>query len=149
MVAPIMDLDMRCVGACDPKAHALSFDKNKPAYMAATHWWSNLRQMTNSDQCKCQLHPVGDDDQCRLTEREDLLVAGFPCQPYSNKYYKRWRTDNVVNHRFFSVLDDLLLYMDRRRPRKVLLENVKGFLMPFARDNPLTGAEVFASWPME
>lgn len=69
------------------------------------------------------------DDASRLGEVDipdfDVMVAGFPCQPYSIAGLRQGLDDEKGRgHVFLSMLDIL----KSRRPRAFLLENVKGML---------------------
>ena len=63
-------------------------------------------------------------DHARLP-RVDLYVAGFPCQDFSVKGQKRGRT--AARGR---LVDHPLAYIRAKRPRVVVLENVKGLVAP-------------------
>ncbi len=52
----------------------------------------------------------------------DLFVGGFPCQPYSSQGVGAGYGDN----RSGPVLEAILSYVERERPRCILLENVVG-----------------------
>ena len=52
----------------------------------------------------------------------DLLLAGFPCQPFSNAGLKRGFEDTRG-----TLFFDVARIIKHHRPRMVLLENVKGF----------------------
>ena len=54
----------------------------------------------------------------------DLLIAGFPCQPFSYSGKCEGFADKTKGTLFFDVLRVLKV----KRPKVVLLENVKGFL---------------------
>lgn len=69
----------------------------------------------------------------RLKSCVDLMVSGSPCDPFSVQRNKRWQDGSVNHHYQFdvtmkSVLDLYLKY----EPAKGVLEQVMGFLMPFA-----------------
>lgn len=53
----------------------------------------------------------------------DLLLAGFPCQPFSNAGLKRG-FDDTRGTLFFNIAK----IIEHHRPKVVFLENVKGFL---------------------
>ena len=52
----------------------------------------------------------------------DLLLAGFPCQPFSNAGLKKGFEDTRG-----TLFFDVARIIEQHRPRMVLLENVKGF----------------------
>lgn len=54
--------------------------------------------------------------------KHDILLAGFPCQPFSHAGLKRGFND-IRGTLFF----DIARILKTRRPKMVLLENVKGF----------------------
>jgi DNA (cytosine-5)-methyltransferase 1 len=57
----------------------------------------------------------------------DVLTAGFPCQPFSVAGHKRGLDD--PRGRLFFEIGRILREFRSRRPKIVLLENVRGFLM--------------------
>jgi len=68
--------------------------------------------------------PHGDITQVELTEvpRHDILIGGFPCQPFSHAGLKRGFEDTRG-----TLFFDVARIIDYRKPSMVLLENVKGF----------------------
>lgn len=68
--------------------------------------------------------PYGDITQVNLDEipKHDILVGGFPCQPFSNAGLKRGFEDTRG-----TLFFDVARIIDYRKPQMVLLENVKGF----------------------
>lgn len=55
----------------------------------------------------------------------DVVLAGIPCQPFSNAG-KRESTKSSDGNLFLAVLD--VIKSQRRRPRVIVFENVRGFL---------------------
>jgi DNA (cytosine-5)-methyltransferase 1 len=68
--------------------------------------------------------PHGDITQVELSEvpRHDILIGGFPCQPFSHAGLKRGFEDTRG-----TLFFDVARIIDHRKPAMVLLENVKGF----------------------
>ena len=68
--------------------------------------------------------PHGDITQVELTAvpRHDILIGGFPCQPFSHAGLKRGFEDTRG-----TLFFDVARIIDHRKPSMVLLENVKGF----------------------
>jgi site-specific DNA-cytosine methylase len=70
------------------------------------------------------LHVYGDLVSDPPREYVDFLVGGFPCQPFSAANRNRRGSDDPR----CQVVDHLLLYVEKHRPKAVLLENVPGML---------------------
>lgn len=68
--------------------------------------------------------PHGDITQVELAAvpRHDILIGGFPCQPFSHAGLKRGFEDTRG-----TLFFDVARIIDHRKPSMVLLENVKGF----------------------
>jgi DNA (cytosine-5)-methyltransferase 1 len=68
--------------------------------------------------------PHGDITKVELSEvpRHDILIGGFPCQPFSHAGLKRGFEDTRG-----TLFFDVARIIDHRKPSMVLLENVKGF----------------------
>ena len=68
--------------------------------------------------------PHGDITQVALSEvpKHDILIGGFPCQPFSHAGLKRGFEDTRG-----TLFFDVARIIDHRKPSMVLLENVKGF----------------------
>ena len=54
----------------------------------------------------------------------DLIVAGFPCQPYSVAGKRLGKED----YRSGDVIEAMIKYIIKTNPKYILLENVKGFM---------------------
>jgi DNA (cytosine-5)-methyltransferase 1 len=69
--------------------------------------------------------PQGDITQVEVRDvpKHDVLIGGFPCQPFSQAGLKRG-FDDTRGTLFF----DVARIIDHRKPSMVLLENVKGFV---------------------
>ena len=68
--------------------------------------------------------PYGDITKVELKDvpRHDVLIGGFPCQPFSHAGLKRGFEDTRG-----TLFFDVARIIDHRKPSMVLLENVKGF----------------------
>jgi DNA (cytosine-5)-methyltransferase 1 len=68
--------------------------------------------------------PHGDITKVELKEvpKHDVLIGGFPCQPFSHAGLKRGFEDTRG-----TLFFDVARIIDHRKPSMVLLENVKGF----------------------
>jgi DNA (cytosine-5)-methyltransferase 1 len=55
----------------------------------------------------------------------DLLTAGFPCQPFSINTKHSSRGEN---HKSYNLFEDIIRIVNSKKPRYILLENVRGIL---------------------
>ena len=67
-------------------------------------------------------------------EKPDILLAGFPCQPYSVAGYRK----GVDDHRGGNIIEAMFSVIGTYKPPVILLENVKGLLS-------IDNGKVFAS----
>ena len=69
--------------------------------------------------------PHGDITQIheRTIPKHDVLLGGFPCQPFSNAGLKKGFEDTRG-----TLFFDIARIIDYRKPSMIMLENVKGFL---------------------
>eukprot|EP00959_Pyramimonas_sp_CCMP1952_P038967 815887-Pyramimonas_sp.AAC.1 len=74
--------------------------------------------------------------------RPDFLIAGFPCQPFSQARRGRYSDDGVCAHPSFDASSGIHRALDLLEPSAFLLENVLGMNRPDARadDAGVTGA---------
>ena len=69
----------------------------------------------------------------------DLMVTGSPCDPFSQQRHKRFHTGDVKQHEAYAVTMATVVGMYRRfEPHVGIVEQVKGFLMPFDRTSDET-----------
>ena len=88
----------------------------------------------------CCLHPEA--GSCAaLTKHDtvDLLVTGSPCDPFSVQRTKRFRHDDVKSHPDFdTTMTSVVAMYQKYEPKVGVLEQVKGFSMPFHSGSPGT-----------
>lgn len=84
--------------------------------------WDKFAQQTY--QANFNETPHGDITKVDLKDvpKHDVLIGGFPCQPFSNAGLKRGFEDTRG-----TLFFDVARIIDYRKPSMVLLENVKGF----------------------
>ena len=58
---------------------------------------------------------------------EDLMTAGFPCEPYARVRSGRFDAGSWQGHKDTKALMELITYIKVRRPKLIVLENVRGF----------------------
>jgi DNA (cytosine-5)-methyltransferase 1 len=87
-----------------------------------TSEWDKFSQLTYFENFKEM--PSGDITQVhvRSIPKHDILLAGFPCQPFSHAG-RKLGFDDIRGTLFF----DIARIIKVRRPKMILLENVKGF----------------------
>jgi DNA (cytosine-5)-methyltransferase 1 len=85
--------------------------------------WNKFSQMTYEENYKET--PKGDITQIneKSIPRFDILLAGFPCQPFSNAGLKKGFEDSRG-----TLFFDIVRIINHHKPRVVFLENVKGFM---------------------
>jgi DNA (cytosine-5)-methyltransferase 1 len=99
----------------------IAFEKNG-GNCVFTSEWDKFSQQTYIANFKEKPH--GDITQIKESEipKHDVLLAGFPCQPFSHAGLKRG-FDDIRGTLFFDIARIIKL----KRPKMILLENVKGF----------------------
>ena len=88
-----------------------------------TSEWDKFSQITYEANFKDK--PDGDITKIKVQDipKHDILLGGFPCQPFSNAGLKQG-FDDTRGTLFF----DVARIIDYRKPSMILLENVKGFV---------------------
>jgi DNA (cytosine-5)-methyltransferase 1 len=88
-----------------------------------TSEWDSFAQITYK--ANFGHEPHGDITQidAKQIPKHDILLGGFPCQPFSNAGLKRGFEDTRG-----TLFFDIARIIDYRKPSMLLLENVKGFL---------------------
>ena len=88
-----------------------------------TSEWDSFAQITY--EANFGDKPHGDITKIDVNEipKHDILLGGFPCQPFSNAGLKKGFEDTRG-----TLFFDIARIVDFRKPSLILLENVKGFL---------------------
>ena len=129
--APILGLQAVGVPVAEPFACDLksaSFAMYQAMKLSPCHFFTQVQDvMAGSGLCQmhggklCLLEDQADD------EPDDLMVAGFPCQPYSSQRPARYK-DGWRSHPASEVMFQVCHVLKQRKPKMALLENVPGFL---------------------
>jgi DNA (cytosine-5)-methyltransferase 1 len=100
----------------------IAFEKVK-GECVFTSEWDKFSQITYEANFKDK--PDGDITKIEVQDipKHDILLGGFPCQPFSNAGLKQG-FDDTRGTLFF----DVARIIDYRKPSMILLENVKGFV---------------------
>jgi DNA (cytosine-5)-methyltransferase 1 len=100
----------------------IAFEKVK-GECVFTSEWDKFSQITYEANFKDK--PDGDITKINVQDipKHDILLGGFPCQPFSNAGLKQG-FDDTRGTLFF----DVARIIDYRKPSMILLENVKGFV---------------------
>ena len=88
----------------------------------------------------CCLHPQA--QSCAAVaghDKVDMLVTGSPCDPFSVQRTKRFNEDAVKSHPDFeTTMSSVVAMYQKYEPKVGVLEQVKGFNMPFHSGAPGT-----------
>ena len=100
------------------------------AGLDAAGWSCRFAVDNNSDAVEVHRRAFGEcefGDVLRIEPRDlprhDVLVSGFPCQPFSTSNYKR-----ELHHSSGNVFEGVMRVVTHHMPSLVLLENVEGLL---------------------
>ena len=74
----------------------------------------------------CTVAASSDDDSIRTIPTHDLLVGGFPCQPFSSSGSRQGLEDPTQKGLLFR---EIVRILRARQPKAFLLENVRGLLL--------------------
>lgn len=106
----------------------LAFEKNGGKCVFTSEWdkYCQLTYFANFEE-----KPNGDIKQIRESDipDHDILVAGFPCQPFSiagvSKKNSLGRNTGFLDETQGTLFFDIVRILNRKRPKAFLLENVK------------------------
>ena len=126
--APVLGLQAMGVPVAEPFACDLksaSFAMYRAMKLSPCHFFTEVQDIVAGGG-PCQMHGG---ELCLLEDQDDddLLVAGFPCQPYSTQRPTRYR-DGWRSHPASGVMFQVGHVLKQRKPKMALFENVPGFL---------------------
>ena len=122
----LRDLDVKFVVpvAAEKKPHARRFCAQN-GLAPSGHYFTDVAPLVSIGKGPCSTHGG---EQCSLPhEKADLLVAGFPCTPFSFARSGARDKESVRRHPDFEKMVWTIDYILITRPRMFLLENVPGF----------------------
>ena len=98
---------------------------NQNGLAPSGHYYTDVEPLASLGRSPCCQHGGA---HCSVpSEKADLLVAGFPCTPFSFARSGSRDEESVRQHPDFKKLGWTVDYILRTRPRMFLLENVPGF----------------------
>lgn len=103
----------------DEKGHKCVFSSEYDKYAKITYE-SYFNELPSGDITKIDYNEI---------QPFDILLAGFPCQPFSMAGLKKGFNDDRGNH-FFNILDILKIH----NPSVIFLENVKGLCNSYNKE---------------
>lgn len=110
--AALFELGGRCVLASEIDSSARNIYE--------LNWGGHLQGEFNDDVQKLSGSRVG-----ALVPEHDVLCAGFPCQPFSKSGYQRG-----IGESRGTLFFDIARIIEAKRPRVVILENVRNLIGP-------------------
>ena len=119
----------------DPSEKCLSFVKANHGMSMPTHWRRDL----DTQRCNgpCMMHPYASEgcDSCPVGRGSvDFSLTGSPCHPFSQQRSTRFDGSSVcAHHEFETTMKSLLEWADRYCPRVWIMEQVRGFDLPFSK----------------
>ncbi len=118
------------VASADPKHHAIAFLKANN--LLGQHHFLDIADLrptaTGAPRAPCALH--GEACQPPHDRPPDLVVLGFPCQPWSTMRPGRHNSAPPIHHRLYDMTHSAIKYMLRAEPRLAILENTAGLAAP-------------------
>ena len=111
---------------------------------AVRHMYETLQEQVQATEACFQCRAAGRNKlMCQEHESQEgsthLLVSGSPCDPFSTQRSKRFVSGDVALHADYAVtMETLIQLYQKKQPRVGIFEQVKGFLMPTAVNDPTT-----------
>lgn len=125
-----LGMDHRVIASVDLKETVYMLEARKKDPCRPLHFYSDIFRVLDGT-AECAFHPDAKSPCCFMKcpglDILDLLVAGFPCQPYSQQSAKRSKPGGVVQHPKFEVTNAMFDCLRQFEPRAFVFENVPGF----------------------
>ena len=87
-------------------------------------FFEDVEELVNSGMGKCVVHGSA---CCLPSVGADILVAGFPCTPFSRQTHAPRDFDTIAGHREFEKMAWTVRFIEISQPKLVVLENVPNF----------------------
>lgn len=125
---------------CDPKLVTANF--GGASGLPAKHHFLDVFDLLAGDDlgAMCARH----NDTCTPRIHRDLLIAGFPCQPFTQQRGERYKDLGVVGHKDYGLMEGMISSLVRLKPHAFIFENVSAFARP-AQNMHCTPLELFIS----
>lgn len=124
-----LNIKVSVEAACDIKKNVEIVQACKTGPERPKHFFGDVFGLVSGDSTSCQWHATTSQCQERL-QNLDLLVAGFPCQPYTKQNPKRRKVGSGASteeHRLQRVTAAMHDALERFTPKGFIFEQVPGF----------------------
>ena len=123
-VCSYLDMSTTLAVAAEAKPHSRQFCFQN-GLAPSGHYYTDVEPLASLGKGPCCIHSGA---HCFVPrEKADLLVAGFPCTPFSFARSGSRDEESVRQHHDFKKFVWTVQYILRTKPRMFLLENVPGF----------------------
>lgn len=112
--------------SCDPKPASIDIHKTGTLGHKSKHHFDDVCKVVDKGaRCPCLFHP---NQECDLNEvGPDMLVSGFPCQPYTTQSTQRFKHNGVTTHHLYPLTNYSVQAVSILHPKVFIFENVIGF----------------------
>jgi hypothetical protein len=127
-----LGLNFRVLATCDLKEEVLMLESRKKAHQPMHHYRDVFDLLHGSATCCLHQQPCDfmRDAKDQGLHALDILVAGFPCQPFTRQSVKRYQPGGVEGHQKWNLGDAMVEAVQKYAPRAFCFEQVPGFSDP-------------------
>ena len=134
----------------DPNARCCKFVSQNYPNNKPTHWFHDLDDQYKGRPCLLHKFSATGCDPCPTGSGSvDFGITGSPCHPFSQQRTDRFKDASVQSHHEYqTTMSSLLAWSRTFEPKCWVMEQVKGFDMPFKKgstDTPLSRTNSFSN----